>query len=279
MRRVALSACLLVAAACASNGAGDGTSMDGAVADGVIHGASAPPATRIVSVPGTYASVELVWVEAAGLWVGRTEVAWDEYLLFCDFEERMRGEEVWGVVDGMARPSRPLDVEPFDRGWGKGRRPAIGVSRQAALDYCAWLSALTELPFRLPDEDEWRAACAPSAADRAVPLDARAWTASNSDGRTHPVGTLAANDRGVFDGLGNAAEYVSTPAVPDDPEWPLLMGGSFASVLDADAAPPREAFDFAWTLRDSNYPPGRWWLPDGDAVGFRVVCELPPPGA
>lgn len=283
MKNLMRMALALLASSCAANDAANHAATGaatGAAAPAIDAEPSAPlAATKLVHVPGTYAAVELVWVEAAGLWVGRTEVAWDEYLLFCDFEERMRGEEVWGAVDGMARPSRPLDVEPYDRGWGKGRRPAIGVSRQAAMDYCTWLSALTELPFRLPSEQEWLAACAPSEADRAVPLDDRAWTASNSDGRTHPIGTRAANDRGVFDGIGNASEYVSTPAVPDDDEWPLLLGGSMASELGDADAPPRQAFDFSWTLRDSNYPPGRWWLPDGDAVGFRVVCELPPPGA
>lgn len=244
-----------------------------------VDSSSPAPVVRTVAIPGSDASLELVWIEDLGLWVGRTEVTWDAYLIFCDFDETRRAE-----VDGMARPSRPLDVEPFDHGWGLGQRPAIGVSRDAAASFCAFVARETGESVRLPDEQEWLSACAPSAGDARISLDRRAHTASNADDRTHEVAQLEANDRGLYDGLGNAAEYVSTPAVPGDDGWPLLMGGSFRTSFEGPgfedpAHAPRQPFDFDWTLRDSSYPPGVWWLPDGEEAGFRIVSEAPGPDA
>ena len=37
----------------------------------------------------------------------------------------------------------------------------------------------------------------------------------------------------------------------------------------AEGYPPK--FDEFWNLADPNVPPGTWWVPDGDHVGFRVV--------
>jgi formylglycine-generating enzyme required for sulfatase activity len=281
-RGLALLAGLFCACACSSERSA--SEQFEAMATGAVAPLPHAPSktalvVRRVHLPGSDVELELVWVPAAGVWVGRTEVTWDAYLFFCDFEERRRA-----AVDGIARPSRPLDVEPFDRGWGLDQRPAIGVSRDAAQVFCAWLSRETGEALRLPDATEWLAACAPSAEDARTPLDERAHTAANAGGRTHAVGELEANDRGLFDTLGNAAEYVSTPAVPGDDGWPLLLGGSFRTDFDglaregADAA-PRQPFDFDWTLRDSNYPPGVWWLPDGEEAGFRIVSTAPAPDA
>lgn len=44
---------------------------------------------------------------------------------------------------------------PDDRGWGRGRRPVIGVSWQDGQDYVQWLSRKTGKSYRLPSEAQW----------------------------------------------------------------------------------------------------------------------------
>ncbi len=66
--------------------------------------------------------------------IGKYEVTFDEYDAFA-----------------LATKRPP----PDDEGWGRGRRPAINVSWQDAVDYAAWLSEQTGLKYRLPTEAEW----------------------------------------------------------------------------------------------------------------------------
>lgn len=214
------------------------------------------PEARTVVIAGSGVRFDLVALPAAsGVWIGRTEVTWDEYLLFCNWDGPPDG------VDAVARPSRPLETFPYDRRWGTGRRPAVGMSGQAAARYCAWLSQRTGLRFRLPTEAEWEAACGSAPADP----DAAAWHAGNAEGQTHEVGTKAPNGLGLRDLFGNLWEYAGDGTV--------LRGGSWRDPPAALTPSARLLFDENWTLRDPNFPPGVWWVPDGDHLGFRVLCE------
>lgn len=226
-------------------------------------------APQIVSVPiaDTGVSFELVRVPEGGFWLGRTEVTWDEYLLYCSFEQ-----DPPEGVDAVARPSKPLDTHPFDRRWGLGRRPAVGMSWSAARGYCAWLSARTGRTFRLPTEAEWQLACGSAPA----PLEAYAWSASNSGGRTQEVGKRLPDPRGFHDLLGNLWEYCDNPADPAQPEIAVLRGGSWREASTDLTPAARLVFDEDWVLRDPNFPPGVWWVPEGDHLGFRVLEPDPP---
>mgnify|MGYP002626072859 FL=1 len=102
------------------------------------------PADYDEAIPGTVVSFRMVAVPEARIWLGRTEVTWEE------FEAWYLSEEEEGEVDAVARPS-PFYF-PHDRGWGAGRRPAVGISRHAAERYCAWLSRRTNRAYRLPTE-------------------------------------------------------------------------------------------------------------------------------
>jgi hypothetical protein len=68
--------------------------------------------------------------------------------------------------------------------------------------------------------------------------------------------------------LGNLWEYSGDGGV--------LRGGSWREAAASIAPAARLPFDENWTLRDSNFPPGVWWVPDGDHLGFRLLCEDPP---
>lgn len=222
---------------------------------------SAPPAyapapeerTLVQRVPRSLVDLELVWVAPVGAWVGTTEVPWDAYLAWCAFDD----PAVPGY-DGVTRPSKPLEVHRFDHGFGVGAQPAIGMSRDAAAGFCAWLSEASGRTFRLPTEGEWRSA-AGVGGDAVVAAD-----------RPRAVGAGAPNEHGLHDLVGNVWEYAAGPPG----ERAVLLGGSWR---DAAASPrSRRLFDDAWTLDDPNFPPGRWWVPDGDHLGFRILCQAPP---
>ncbi len=222
--------------------------------------AAAPPPFERVAIPGSGVAFELAWLPQARVWIGRNEVTWDEYLLFCSFDATPPDG-----VDAVARPSKPLDTHPFDRRWGLGRRPAVGMSANAAQAYCAWLSARVGGVYRLPTEAEWEEACGPAPAE----LDAYAWTAANANGSTQEVGKRLANALGLHDMLGNLWEYCG--------DGSILRGGSWRDAPSAVGPSARLPFDEDWVLRDPNFPPGVWWVPEGDHLGFRVVrAGLPP---
>jgi len=125
------------------------------------------------------------------------------------------------VIDGGC------DHWPDDRGWGRDRRPVVGVSWEDAQRYITWLNRHTrraakpgEAPvpqqpqYRLLTEAEWEYAA------RAGSQTARPWGADlkpglaqcsdcgNAQAATVAAGSFAANGWGLHDMLGNAWEWV-----------------------------------------------------------------------
>ncbi len=191
--------------------------------------------------------------------LGRCPVTFDEYDAFCDATGRDR---------------------PDDRGWGRGRRPAINVSWEDAQAYAAWLSGQTGKTYRLPSEAEWEYACRAWTATRyffggdEAALSEHAWFGGNSGGMTHPVGGKAPNNFGLHDMHGNVWEWVedtwhdSYRGAPDDgTAWTggdtdsarVVRGGSW--VIDPWGC--RSAF------RDYGGPGNR-----GSLLGFRLARTL-----
>jgi formylglycine-generating enzyme required for sulfatase activity len=237
---------------------------------GLTGCASGPAHTDYTdAIRGSAVAFDMVWIEEGGFWIGRTEVTWDEFLLYADFEE---SGAIPPGVDAVTKPSKPLETNPFDRDWGTGRRPAVGVSRNAAETYCAWLSINTGNAYRLPTEAEWTLVAQKAGAG---PLAERAWFAETSGGMTREVGTLAPNGSGVNDMLGNLWEYCSNPWSEDEPDRAVLRGGSWKDAADDVSPSSRLRFDDDWTLKDPAVPPGVWWIPDGDHLGFRIIRSAP----
>ena len=169
--------------------------------------------------------------------------------------------------------------------------PVVHICVDDAVQFCNWLSRTEGKTYRLPTEAEWEYACRAGTTtwyyngDRRENLteianvaDAKArevfpaWTVvDSSDGWAYssPVGSFRPNAFGLYDMLGNVAEwcsdwydsYQSSPV--DDPRGPTngqqrtVRGGSFATIPDA-------------TTRWHMIPDHRF--PD---IGFRVVCEIP----
>ncbi len=217
------------------------------------------------SIQHSDVTFDMVWIPEGNFWIGKTEVTWDEFLAYCDFGER---ESTPPGVDVVARPSKPLETFPYDRDWGVGKRPAVGMAWNSAQKYCEWLSKNTGHAYRLPTEAEWRQACGDAPAGD---LDDYAWFAANSDEMSHEVAQKKPNAHGLYDMLGNLQEYTSEPFDPAAPEWAALRGGSWEGE-PVDVTPDARAqFDEFWILDDPNIPAGVWWVPDGPHIGFRVL--------
>lgn len=232
----------------------------------LINGArtSGQRASYTETIGDTGVRFEMAWVTAGNFWIGRTEVTWDEYLLFCAFDDESSEQ-----VDGITRPSKPLpDVAPFDRDWGTGKRPAVGMSWNAAQKYCEWLSIKTGKTYRLPTETEWRLACGRRPRP---PLTDHAWFAGNSDEMTQEVALKTPNQLGLYDMLGNLWEYCRGPYDASQPDRAVLRGGSWATPAEELTPASRLGFEDGWVLDDPNVPPGVWWVPEGSQLGFRVL--------
>lgn len=213
-----------------------------------------PGATREVRVPD--------------LWVGKFEVTWDLYDIFL-FKLDLTDQQIAAGVDAQSRPSPPYGSP--DHGWGRQGYPVLHVTHMAAQKFCEWLTKKTGQTYRLPTEAEFEffaRAGGPGGPLEAGELDKVAWYWDNSGDQTHACGTKAANALGLFDTLGNVGEWADDLAGK-----PVLCGGSYWDEAK-DVHPSARAYQTPkWNETDPQNPKSRWWLSDGQFVGFRVVRE------
>jgi formylglycine-generating enzyme required for sulfatase activity len=231
-----------------------------------------PSATYHESIVGTLVSFDMIKVPAgagvAEFFIGKTEVTWDLYDVYALGLDREQGGT--SRADAVARPSEPYGAP--DRGWGHAGFPVMSVTREAAENFCRWLSARTGKAYRLPTEAEWaRAASLAAAASSLTParLDALAWHEGNAESRSHPVGKRAADALGLVDLFGNVAEWVTTANGAR-----IVAGGSFRDAVKDVGPAARATQDPTWNQTDPQLPKSRWWLSDGPFAGFRLALTL-----
>jgi formylglycine-generating enzyme required for sulfatase activity len=212
-------------------------------------------------------------------WMEEHEVTYEEYILFQD-----ESLDPGPVPDGITRPSPPyID---FTLGMGKtGGFPANSMSQYAALMYCKWLYKKTGVFYRLPTEAEWEYACRAGSAtaypfgDDAASLSKYAWYNANSDNKYHAVKQLQPNAWGLYDILGNVAEWTLDPYTAGAKYPIVLKGGSFRDDATALRSAARLASDKKWNARDPQIPRSKWWNTDAPFIGFRVVRPVKQPDA
>ena len=247
-------------------------------------------------------------VELEPFWMGKCEVAWEEFELWAvGFDRYLRKgtkakpTERDRQADAITMATPPYGDWTF--GMGKEGRPAISMSQLAAKMYCKWLSAKTGRYYRLPTEAEWEYACragtrtAYSFGRNAKPLDSFAWYFANSKKKYHPVGLKKPNPWGLHDMHGNVAEWVLdryTPkgyirfagkpargplAMPNEIYPRVVRGGSWRDGPKLLRSAARRHSQASWSEQDPQMPKSIWWHTDADFVGFRVVRPLRKPTA
>lgn len=152
--------------------------------------------------------------------------------------------------------------------------PVECVSWNDCQNFIQKLNSLTGRNFRLPTEAEWEFACRGGNNSRGYKysgsnnLGSVAWYDDNSGGQTHPVGTKAPNELGIYDMSGNvwewcndwydnyAANSQTNPTGPQSGSGRVDRGGSWSH----NARRCRSSY------RDDCYPAGR-----GIDLGLRLA--------
>lgn len=282
-----------------------------------------PPKKIIIQIPGTYLSIYMNLMEAGAFTMGSSatetgrdkdetqkdvtldafymgiyEVTYDEFVVF---QNKEADSEIAASkdykVDAVTRPT----PQYMDYTYGMGRKggfPAVGMTQQAALRYCQWLYQKTGTFFRLPTEAEWEYACRAGSTtayhfgDSSENLGKYAYYKDNSEEKYHEVGGKEPNDWGLFDMLGNVAEWTlddyqedyatktsnKNPWLkPTKKHFRTVRGGSFEDKATDLRSAARLKSSLKWQARDPQIPKSKWWNPDSPHVGFRLVSPVMQP--
>lgn len=234
-------------------------------------------------------------VNIDAFWMGTKEVTHDEFLLYFNDESTSRNSD----VDAVTRPTSQY----IDLSWGMGKQggfPFNSMSQRTALMYCRWLYKKTGVFYRLPTEAEWEYACRAGTStayffgDDSAKIGDYAWFAGNSKNKYHKTGEKKPNPWGLYDMLGNVAEWTLDQYNPDylkniadnsanpftEPtsRYPkTLKGGGYKTNAGMMRSAARFKSDASWNKRDPQVPKSKWWLTDAEAVGFRLVSPLKQP--
>ena len=164
--------------------------------------------------------IDLIWIPpsaaiAQPFWLGRTEITQPQWT---------------ALMESNASKFNGNDL------------PVENVNWSDAMEFCRKLTdrerAAGRLPsdyeFALPSDQQWEFACrAGTTSDYPGDIDAMAWYFVNSGGKTHPVGTKQPNAWGLYDMLGNVAEWclngISDYTYPVTPNFTShsVRGGSW----------------------------------------------------
>lgn len=236
-------------------------------------------------------------------WMGKYEITWEQYYQFSEEmmsilqKQSLPGEAEFGIsADAISLPSPPYVDMSF--GMGTDGYPAISMTHYAASMFTKWLTAKTGHFYRLPTEAEWEFACRAGldASTAANIAGQQAWYKDNSDGGYIRVGSKEPNAFGLYDMLGNVAEW-TTDQFTDDyyanlkengpvkNPWikPLelyprtVKGASWMDGVEQVSCSKRRGSEPEWKMLDPQLPKSLWWHTSAKFLGFRVVRPLNEP--
>lgn len=236
-------------------------------------------------------------VSIPAFWMSSTEITHDVFMVFRDPEIDL-DEEGNSRTDGISRPSAPYEDPVF--GMGKEGFPAAGMTQFSALQFCKWLSDKTGHFHRLPTEAEWEYACSAGSdqkyffGKKKKLLKEYGWFDKNSGGSFHKVGQLKPNPWGLYDIIGNVAEWTldqydanAYAEIEDGVENPwrkptalhprTVRGGSYRNSAIELRSANRTSSSDEWKKRDPQIPKSFWWNTDSPFVGFRIIRPVDPP--
>ena len=236
-------------------------------------------------------------VSISSFWMGAYEVTYDIFNAFFNDEMVTVGSQ----VDAVTRPT----PQYIDLSWGMGTTggyPVNSMSQDAALMFCRWLYKKIGIFYRLPSEAEWEYA-ARAGTTTIFPfgndpkeLNKYAWYKNNSKNKYHKVGGKLPNAFGLYDMLGNVAEWTLdqydekyfkklpgnaiNPLITPGKRYPkTIKGGSYLDDATLLRSAARQHSEDSWNERDPQIPKSRWWLTDGMFVGFMIVRPVNQPTA
>ena len=235
-------------------------------------------------------------ITISAFWMGAFEMSRDAFDVF--YTDATISQT--STVDAVTRPT----AQYIDLTWGMGKEggyPVNSMSQYAALMYCRWLYIKTGIFYRLPTEAEWEYACRAGTTtayyfgDDASQLGKYAWFKDNSKNKYQKAGQKLPNAWGLYDMLGNVAEWTldhydekalekttdkaTDPfAEPNSAHYPkALRGGGYTDDAVQLRSANRLKSEPKWNRRDPQIPKSKWWLTDAASVGFRVVRPLKQP--
>jgi len=164
-----------------------------------------------------------------------------------EFPHRVTLTRAFRIASTEVTQRQWLALMPWNRSQHRGDDlPVTSVSWKDAREFCARLSEKEETTCRLATEAEWERACRAGTIELPTDRPAVAWYADNSEGTTHPVGLKRPNAWGLFDMLGNVAEWTLDAYGPyprvqegEDPTGPteggarVVRGGAWRSFVPA----------------------------------------------
>lgn len=236
-------------------------------------------------------------IQISPFWIGAYEITHDQFDAFFKDEQTSQGSK----VDAITRPT----PQYIDLSWNMGKEggyPVNSMSVDAALMFCRWLYQKTGTFFRLPTEAEWEYACKAGTntsyffGDDPSKLPQYAWFKNNSNEKYQKVGQKKPNQWGLYDMLGNLAEWTMDQydaeyfkkiketdkdkiVLPTSRYPRSIRGGSYMDDQKKVMSTSRGFSETSWNKRDPQLPKSRWWLTDGMFVGFRIVSPVNQPTA
>ncbi len=272
------------------------------------------PGTEIAHQPDESPQVK---VKIEPFWMAEAEVTWDMFLPFMlTTEARWKDGAKKDVpkptdtpVDAVSSPTTPYTDMTF--GMGQDGYPALSMTQHSANKFCQWLSAQTGHFYRLPTEAEWEYAARAGTTttwfwgDDVAQLDDYAWWDQNSDAKSQLVKQKKPNPWGLYDIIGNVAEWtldqysegyyatlsagvVSPLNMPTTIYPRAARGGSWFDGYDDKTkgvtykylrAASRRGSKEQWKVQDPQRPRSIWYLTDAQFLGFRMVRPVKVPTA